>query len=453
MWEHRGIRDRRVVCYAMLLLLAPNPRRDGQTAQPNALRHQVCRYGKWSRPHWLEAPTPLLKAIRFPTAALSRASSSPVIASSTHSASGYTVGVSGFLATQFARPGWPAQWPPRLRAVRLDGARSQAPSSGFWYAYPRAVVDGAGILHVIWAEPDDKLPTDPRMLNEKLPVLRSLWYVTLSAGKWSRARRIYRGRGLEWDEVRSTRLIVDDLNGLHVAFVADDTTGPGVTYLRANGQPTRHWRATRVRQMGVAYLDLSVAERQRVAIAFVSSGGAAPSRANVLFLTQSRDGGNTWTSARAISAPGEDPATEPHVFFDSNLQDVQLEWVQQPIGAFTGGSMWRTTVTATGRRSTTALALPPDVMTAGSQAAIDRCGTLHVFTQAYPNGSSELRYARATADGWTAWSRPFDIPGAHAALAVSAGSLHVVWNSSAMSTPDSLPISALAHATLPILGP
>jgi hypothetical protein len=254
---------------------------------------------------------------------------------------------------------------------------------------------------------------------------------------------------LEWDDENASRLLVDDRGGLHIAFVADDASGPGVLYLRSDGASSGSWRATKAVHPAGIYFDLALDPDRRVAIAFVQAGGVSQPRANVLFLTQSSDSGTSWSRPEEISTPDEDPAIEPHVFFDRD-QALRVVWVQQSLGAFTGGRVWQATLGDTGRRAATALALPSDVMTSHSQAAIDGCGTIHFMTQWYPHGDSELRYARLTSGSWSGWSRPFDTHGGHASLIADRAAVHVVWNSSSRSPVDGTYRSGLVHGTLPV---
>jgi hypothetical protein len=435
----------------MLLLLAPAAVLKPQSpASGQPTRGEVCRYGSWARPGWLEVPVSSFSATLFHTAAPRRQTA----AHSARQPVGYAVGVAGFLAAKFKqRSAQPVQWPPRLRAIRLDGTtvKGPNPAGDFWYAYPRAATDDAGTLHVVWAEPDEKLPRDPYSLHGELPVFRSVWYATLRAGKWSRAQRIYQGEELRWDELTTSRLIVDDQGTLHIAFAAEGSLGSAFVYLSAIRAPVRRWRSTSVRHReGMGYLDLAIGPDRRVAVVLVAGVAFPRPRPDVLSLTQSRDGGGTWTPVAEVSTPNEEPAIEPHLFFDRNAA-LRLAWVQQPTGTFVGGKLWHTTLAGEERGAASALALSSNVITSGSRAAIDSCGTIHVMTQAYAHGTPELQYARFTTEGWSTWSEPFEMAGAHASLAASGGVVHVVWDSSSTSS-DGVPLSGLAHSTLPILG-
>jgi hypothetical protein len=328
------------------------------------------------------------------------------------------------------------------------------PRGGFWYAYPRAAIDDGGTLHVVWGEPDEPLPKTPVKLRGVLPGIRSVWHAAFRAGSWSRAERIYRGEHLNWDELRTTGLLLDDENRLHVAVSSDGPPRKQVIYLSADGSPTRRWHSTVLDYPpGMVYLDLAVGPRGQAAMAFISGVAAPVARSNVLFLIRSSDGGSSWSPPAAVTTPAEDPAFEPHLFFDRNAE-LRLVWVQQDEGSFVGGRLWHAAFAGANRGSMTALALPPDVMTSGTRAAIDSCGTVHVFTQAYPHDRAELWYTRLTRDGWSAWSRPLDVAGAHASIVASRAEVHLVWNTSLPpKSPDGVYRSGLVHATLPILGP
>lgn len=450
MHEHALPRGSRLVgCVALLMLGITCALGCQPTARANSSGGSACRYGGWSEPQLLERPTSLLAATRFPSALAFRPGQASGKRESVQRREGFAVGVAGFLAVEFAGVASPSQWPPQLRALRFDGRSFGSPVGSFWYAYPRSAIDHAGVVHVVWAEPGAALPSDPSTLGGKVPVLQSLWHTTFQAGAWSPAHLIYRAERIQWDEVRTSRLLVDSNDGLHIAFVADDATGPGVIYLKSEDASWRRWRSARLVSPGPIYIDLAVEGGRRVAIAFVQAVASPRPRPNVLFLLQSLDAGKNWSRPIEISTPGEDPAIEPHVFVDGH-SSLQLEWVQQSAGSFTGGNVWHTVLTTTGRRSTSSLPLPTNVLTSHSQAIIDPCGTVHVMTQAYPHGASELWYARVTLQGWSTWSRPFKGRGAQASLAADGAMVHVVWNVSSRSPIDSTPRSALVHATLSI---
>ncbi|HET7188537.1 MAG TPA: hypothetical protein VFI52_10295 [Gemmatimonadaceae bacterium] len=365
----------------------------------------------------------------------------------------YVVGVAGFLPLTLSRKDLPTTepitWPPRLRVVRSDGAPIEGPRGDFWFAYPRAVVDASGTLHVLWAEPDLPLPTDPRRLDGQVPTLHSVWYATLRSGSWSRPARVYRNPSLGWDEISTSRLVRDSENGLHLAFSVSDTTS--VIYLSAPSAPERRWRSIRIRQQSSAgYLDLATGSGQQVAIVFTAGVALPEQRVNVAFLTRSHDGGRTWSEATQVSGPAEEPAIEPHVFID-RLSAVRLVWVQQATSTFVGGKLWHVTLADSGRRSARALALPLNMMTSHSEAILDGCDTVHLFTVAYPEGGAELRYTRTTSNGWTPWMRPFEQPGGRVSIEASEDMVHLVWSSHPRASgPQNPDLSGLAYSTLPV---
>jgi hypothetical protein len=220
-------------------------------------------------------------------------------------------------------------------------------------------------------------------------------------------------------------------------------------YLRSEDDASGQWRATNVIRPPGIYLDLAVGRDRRVAIAYIDAGGATEPRANVLFVVKSSDGGNSWSRPIEISTPAEDPAYEPHVFFDPD-EALRLVWAQQPLGEMAGGMVWHTVLTDTGRRVAKSLALPSNVITSHSQAAIDACGTIHLVRQWYGTGESELRYARVTEEGWSAWSPPFDIQGGHTSLAADDGMVHLLWSTTSRSPVDTTVFrDGLAYSTLP----
>jgi hypothetical protein len=442
--------------YSIVLLLVPtaNSRAQDRAGDP-AARHAVCSYSAWSQPIRFESVRPLPEAIRFPTIALSKGQPPLHVSRSASTPAGYAVGVAGSIKNGLSDDSLsPTTRPPQLRAVRLDGRRFIRPGGGFWYAYPRAAVDDSGTLHVVWAEPDTTRRHKSTPSRSASPELRSVWHASLRDGRWSQADRIYEGRRLAWDEAQTSRLIVDARNTMHVAFVSSDSTGTSVIHLSATAASSRHWRSIAVRsQAGVSYLDLAVGADGNAAIALVTAVAFPKPRANVLALMRSTDGGITWTEPAVITEPEEEEAIEPHVFFDHDAV-LRLEWVQQPgASSFVGGTVWHTAVTGSRRHSTSQLALPTDAMTSHSQAALDSCGALHLLTIAYPHTGLELRYARLAAGGWTAWTRPFDVPGGWVSIAAHGALVQAVWGSNHWSPRDTTQRFELVYSTLPIQRP
>ena len=82
---------------------------------------------------------------------------------------------------------------------------------------------------------------------------------------------------------------------------------------------------------------------------------------------------------------------------------------------------------------------------------MDACGTVHLFTIAYRQDGNELRYARATSDGWTAWMRPFAQPGGRVSIAANENMVHLIWASHpAASARQDVDLSGVAYSTLPV---
>lgn len=423
------------------------------TARDDTTRIDACRYGAWSRATWLESGVSLLAMTRLQELTMSTAASAQRDSPARSASDAYVVGVAGLLAREQDST-WSKQWAPQLRAIRLDGRRFTMPRGGLWYAYPRAAIDDVGTLHVVWGEPDERLPRSPAMLRGVLPEIRSVWHATFRAGSWSRAERIYRGQRLRWDDLGTTRLLLDDENRLHVAFSSEGPPTNQMIYLSVDSSPGGRWRSTVWDYPpGTYYLDLAVGPHGQAAMAFISGVARPVPRSNVLSLIRSSDGGKSWSPPAAVTTPAEEPAFEPHLFFDRNAE-LRLVWVQQDGGSFVGGRLLHAVLAGTDRGPMSALALPSDVMTSGMRAGIDSCGTVHVFTQAYPHDRAELWYTRLTSNGWSDWARPLDVAGAHASIVASRTQVHVVWTASSLPLgPGGAQRSGLLHATLPILGP
>lgn len=410
-----------------------------------------CQYGSWSSPRLLEKPDWFLSGTRSAGMASMEAVDGDA-SDGVARASAYVVGVAGLPSAELSGVVSPGQWPPQLHAFSVDGRRVDGPAGQFWFAYPRAALDGSGNLHVVWGEPDVKLPADPALLHGHIPPVHSLWHAMLRQGRWSRPHLVFRGL-LAWDNDNTSRLIADSHGTLHVAAVGSDTADlgnvPGILYLRSDSPTSGQWRATTAIRPSGIYLDLAVDRDQRAAISFIAGGGATP-RPNVLFVVRTSDGGTTWSHPVEVSTPEDDPAYEVHAFFDSD-RALRMTWVQQPLGEMTGGKLWYSILSDAGRRASASLALPSRVITSHSQAAIDACGTIHFIRQWYGRGVSELRYARVDEGGWSEFGPAFPFPGGHMSLTTDDSTVHVVWQNSSRSVEDTTQFRyGLAYSRLPL---
>jgi hypothetical protein len=443
----------RQLLHATLLLLGAVSASDAQSVSPERpTRPPACRYGPWSPVIALEEPGSVLRATRFPIAAM-RASEDPLLLRAASSRTqGYVVGVAGYEAAQLTRDyPWERTWPPQLRVLGFDGSRHDGPPGRFWFAYPRAATDAAGVLHVVWAEPKEDVPQDFRSMHGQEARLRSVWYAQMRSGRWSQPQLIYRTQSISWDPLSASRLVVDRRDGLHIAFASDDSTSWGMVYLHAPAATHRTWRAFAWRrEIPVGYVDLAVGGRDHVAIAFVSAIGSPAPRDNVLFVTESRDGGATWSEGGAVTTAMDEPAIEPHIFADS-VGALQLVWTHQAIESFADGRIWHATRQSNETRFTDRVALVLHGATGASRAAVDACGATHLVVHAYREQRSDLQYARFADGRWSPLERPFSMPGSEPSLIATGHLVHMVWNvGPTQASQSSIPISNTVHATLPV---
>lgn len=321
-----------------------------------------------------------------------------------------------------------------LIALALGGGSIGKPAGDFAFAFPRAVLDEAGVLHVVWGEPAGPHPRTAqewRGLGYLRLRLGSLWYAMYDSVRgWTVPERLYVGGAVIWAHPNGS-IALDPADRIHAAV--RDAEVPGVVGERADADRLIHF----VRERGswyrnlvltswgpAVYTSMSAAPAGRIYVAYIAPDRTARRDLGSVFLTRSLDGGASWEPHRPIDRPGP-PRRPVEVTVHATRDGVlHLVWSQNE-SALQGGSVRHTESHDGGKTWLPSAPLEPAEGFHTLQAVADRCGTVHVTFMrwsshpAHDNIVSELWYARRDT-AWTAPRRLFpDLSVAAAALAAA----------------------------------
>jgi hypothetical protein len=379
-------------------------------SEPSHTDGGSCAYAGWSTPRPL-AGVPPGSVIRSPSLALGQGA-------------GYVVGNDIRLFDTLPVP------PRPLIAITDLGEDIGKPAGDFYFAAPRAFVDGDGTLHVVWAEPGDWRPVLRQDWGDFASHYGSLWHATYRPRRgWTVPERVYAGSQIRWSHGTGD-MTLDHAGVLH-GLVTDEATQE-LIYLTLGG-PGRQTRPVPAVQ-GPVYSSIAVGEHGETYVAFINADRSVQSDANSVFLVRSPDGGRTWLPPQLISRSGERQATAVQVLVAGDA-GVHLVWAQNLSGGLSpevvrhvvsrdGGETWSAPDDAD---------IPNGLGTL--MAAVDRCGCVHIIHESVDYSEEEgtehgiLSYA--SWDGrWSPVERPFAaLNSTEAALATDGqGSPRLVWS-------------------------
>jgi hypothetical protein len=336
----------------------------------------ACSTGSWSEPVMLKG---------FPQGVLPR---EPVLAVSERNT--FVVGQQRTFPDSGPLP------PNPLVTLGPSGSLGVPPGRSTFY-WPRAVVDAAGTLHVVWAEPQS--PDSARRTHWD-PDLTSLWYASFSRGGWSVPEKVYSSsRRLRW-AADAENLVVDSGGRLH-ATMLEWPHDSGVIHLeREHGR----WSVNSVPATSRAfYSNLAAGRDGNLYLAYIAPDTTVRRDAGSVFFARSVDAGKTWGTAVQVSHSGRMQATSVRTLV-SPTGVLHLVWGQNLSGGVTA-EVIRHVASPDGGRTWSE---PSDLPTEPSfrsdlRATFDACGVIHIVYHDFrPDGSpdarepggSELRYAR-----------------------------------------------------------
>ena len=300
-----------------------------------------------------------------------------------------------------------------LVSLILGGKGIGRPEGRFHFVMPKAVVDDAGRLHLLWAEP----PGEYEQINSDLwPPYRltSIWTAVYVAGTgWTPPRRLYDGKQFFWDHapIASGFGILDSATG---ARRRDDRIGIAVsTFTGERGQPQiyLHLRdggwilgsiPTTTHSGGV--FPTLVANGEQLYLAFLGADPNAQSDINSVIFQRSTDGGKTWSASHVVSRSGDRPARAVQVIVEPTGA-IHLFWLQSATGE---GTVLRHAMSRDDGRSWS----PPDdygtaVERHNLRAVIDSRNVMHVVWENWAEGPHAIRLEHTTWNG--RWSAPHQL--------------------------------------------
>lgn len=357
----------------------------GQSRSPTAKEHAVdleaksCQWGDWS------TPAPLLT----PSASKQIVARSPSIVADE--------GNIYVLGNNVAANGQPVRVGETLTAWRVGYGSIGAPTSdsAFVFITPKATLDAAGRLHVLWAEPPTHGEIIPPFQFALLPTT-SLWTAAYDPEHgWSSPALVYSGV-VEWNWPEISGPIARGPNGASMIAVPSENGGLIVLALR-----DERWTVTAVpRHTTGAYAgSLDLGDRRLLAV--VAADTTQHHDRNSLFL-YSQNADEPWRLVRQMQRSGSQAAMEVR-FLKEPGGRVHLVWRQmlredyfiiRHAQSDDRGDSW-----------TQPTDLEPGGVIQNVDAAIDRCGRLHVVYEDWNSFSfGAVRIGYATWDH--AWSRP-----------------------------------------------
>ena len=284
-----------------------------------------------------------------------------------------------------------------LTAWRVGHGSIGAPTSdhAFVFISPKATLDETGRLHVLWAEPPEHEQTIPPY---QWILLRtsSLWAAAYEPERgWSPPTRIYSG-AISWNWRVTSGPIAGGVGGESLIAVPNDDYGVLVLALEGG-----RWTVMAIPDsMPAAYVSV-LGLGQRRLLAVVKAGIGHGYDRNSVFL-YGQDGEGPWRLMREIQRSGTQAAMEVRLVKGAGGR-VHLVWRQtiredhfviRHTQSDDGGASW-----------TEPSDLLPGGLMQSLEAAVDRCGRLHVVYEDWSEGSfSAVRMGYATWDG--GWSRP-----------------------------------------------
>jgi hypothetical protein len=183
--------------------------------------------------------------------------------------------------------------------------------------FPRAIVDGSGVAHVVWASADSGVDLIP-------PTVSSIWYARFDGQHWSDPVRVATGHRYYWSSASVSQLVMHD-GILHLAVA---TLGQGIFYLHGAGG---RWAVQRIGSASplLGYPNLAVLASGRLVLVVQSpSGTVTRGVGSGAFALHSDDGGATWSPPQLISTVDAEPAYDHQLLLDP-LGRLHAVWFQQ----------------------------------------------------------------------------------------------------------------------------
>lgn len=195
-----------------------------------------------------------------------------------------------------------------LLAIGPDGQRIKVPKGSYRFAFPRAVADSAGTIHLLWAKPDTPFAQKPNSH------FTTIYYDRYSNHTWSKPRIIYHAKELSWQPDLTSDLIVDKKGVFHMLFstLKTDTSAKGVKHLYKgvmhlykdkHGWHEAFWHQITNGYCG-GYIDLAVRNSKQLFLSCVGPDYNTPGDENSVFFSSSNDNGKHWKKLKLISLSG-----------------------------------------------------------------------------------------------------------------------------------------------------
>lgn len=303
---------------------------------------------------------------------------------------------------------------PPLYAALFKGVGIGRPPGSFHFVAPRGVIDEAGALHAIWAEPSSAFV--PTRAEQWPPApLTALFVASYSAPTgWTTPHQLVSGTPMFWPAGKifsgtSGNLLPRRASGDRddAALVVSTFTGeidqPLMWFHRQSGS----WAMDRIAvpHAGPSASARIVVRGSDIYLALLAPDLTSPEAdRNSVFFLRSSDQGRSWSVPTLISRSGRMGASSLNLLVNGDT--VHVMWVQPLVTkqenirhaiSMDGGTVWRDLDTAI-----------IDPRTRNLQAVFDSTGRIHVVWEGWHNGPSNVAGKYVTWDGrWSAATAPF----------------------------------------------
>ncbi len=199
-----------------------------------------------------------------------------------------------------------------LFVMQEAGGALRAPVGDFLFAYPKGIVDRAGLYHLFWA--DGPGPATPQSAWPGR--VTSVWHADWNGREWSRAEELVRGERVDWGA--EDGVVTMDANGvLYVAMpVWPADTAPHIAVFTRAAHTWRRHVAGGV----AAYAAIAATGRDSLEMLVVHPDPDTPGDAGSLFSISSGDGGRTWHPGARVYAANGSPVLSPTLVVQRDRQ-------------------------------------------------------------------------------------------------------------------------------------
>jgi hypothetical protein len=323
-----------------------------------------------------------------------------------------------------------------LQARPARAADRPGPDGTFQFLKPRVVVDGEGVIHLVWGETAEPVKT---LLETLSPRITDLWYASLRGNEWSPAEKLHHAYDIRWDKHSAAVMLGDDGQSITLMFGARSWNQDGG--LRTETMRlTRRPGGTLIRNSVLSKIDPLYLSGARQGGEWVTAYVAWHPEfgSNTLHIISSPDG-DRWSDPTVLST-GPGNVYNVWLFVDSE-DATHIVWFHADGNGALGDYVLRHSYRDNAEEDWTEsepLVLPPGVNR--GTAAMDACDQIHIVAEVADQGPTPrlLRYRFGSGE----WSEESVPSGGSLALEPvlasegDGGSLYLAWTQAVQDSMD-----------------